>query len=142
MEQDCKSCSTHSCSTHSCSTHSCPNTPAHKDSVSRISTPPKGATSSQPILGDKRHEATSILARLSLIANPYIQGKSFYPLMIANPTQLKQQEQTKNTHYPAAIRCCMGNGCYNIIRCYQISQPMAEAPSTAALAPSSELMRN
>ena len=28
--------------------------------------------------GNKRHEATSMLTRLSLIANPYIQWKSFY----------------------------------------------------------------
>ena len=33
--------------------------------------------SSLPILDDKRHEATYILARLSKIANPYIQWKSF-----------------------------------------------------------------
>ena len=34
--------------------------------------------SSLPILGDKHHEATYILTRLSKIANPYIQWKSFY----------------------------------------------------------------
>ena len=31
------------------------------------------ADSSLPILGDKHHEATSMLTRLFLIANPYIQ---------------------------------------------------------------------
>jgi len=28
--------------------------------------------------GDRHHEVTSMLTRLSMIANPYIQGKSFY----------------------------------------------------------------